>query len=157
MKSFKIKSASYNNRKKVLEIVFDGRKLSLPYSRLPLVPDRDNPITALKVDNELGRRALTYGLNDGRSSSVHVEAFLDFCKDPEYVKEVELYELTVRAIDAVESSGMSKREISRRMATSMSQLSRILDPTNYTKTFDQLIKLYTVLGYEVTIRVAKVA
>ena len=68
-----------------------------------------------------------------------------------------MHRLTILANKLINKSGISKREICRRMGTSMSQLSRILDTANYSKTFDQLIKLFTIMGTEVKIQVHSVA
>ena len=157
MKSYKIRDAQANNRTKKITINTAKGKMALPYSKLPIVPSTGNRILKVYVDNELDKRAITYELEDGHFDSVPLDAFLDFNKDPEYLREIELHRLTVLANKAVKSSGMSKREICRKMNTSLSQLSRILDPTNYSKTFDQLLKLFAVLGIEVKIDAPSVA
>lgn len=153
MRSYKIKKVFYNNRRKVIEVESAKGRFSLPYSKLMNKPTKINPIEDLYIDKDLASTGITYVLKDGTEDSVPFDAFLDFNKDPDYVREIELYNLTVKTNSLVKKSGMSKREICRRMNTSMSQLSRLLDVTNYSKTFDQLIKLNTILGVEVKIDV----
>lgn len=47
--------------------------------------------------------------------------------------------LTVEARDAVEESGLGKRQIARLLGTSPSQLYRLLDPTYPTKSLGQML------------------
>jgi len=62
-----------------------------------------------------------------------------------------LHNLTVKALEQVESSGLSRRELARRLGTSLSQLYRLLDPTNYKKNVGQMVELLFVLGLDVDI------
>lgn len=52
-----------------------------------------------------------------------------------------------------ESSGLSAREVSRRLNTSPMHLYRLLDPTNYSKSLRQVLSLLSVLGYDVDVRI----
>jgi hypothetical protein len=58
---------------------------------------------------------------------------------------------TLDVNEAVRESGLSKRELVRRLGTSATQLYRLLDPTNYTKSVDQLLVLLRVLGKQVEV------
>jgi hypothetical protein len=135
-------------------VVIGAVTLELPFSKLEVSPTADNPVVDIKIDRDLGGRGVLCQLKDGQELAIPVEAFLEFNRDPEYLREIELYKLTSRAIDLVENSGMSKRAICRRMGTSLSQMSRLLDPTNYQKTIDQMLKLLTILGATIDIKVA---
>jgi len=64
-------------------------------------------------------------------------------------RKLTLHGLTARALEALEQSGLSKREIIRRLGTSPSQFYRLTDPTNYQKSIDQMLALLNVLGCEV--------
>ena len=55
------------------------------------------------------------------------------------------------ARDAVEESGLSKREMIRRLRTSPSQFYRLLDPTYYGKSAGQMLALLHILGLEVDV------
>jgi hypothetical protein len=58
----------------------------------------------------------------------------------------------------VAKSGLSKHELVRRLKTSPSQLYRLLDPANYTKSMDEMCRLLAVLGYRLEVQlVAAVA
>jgi hypothetical protein len=76
---------------------------------------------------------------------------LAYNRDPVYVANLLLYKLTVKALEHVERAGLSRREVARRLNTSLSQLYRLLDPTNYKKSAGQLIQLLHVLGVDVDV------
>jgi len=116
---------------------------------LRLVPSTDNKIKEAYVDKELGNTAVTYILESGEEDSIHLDAFLDYNKDPEYMAKVVLYKLTLTALELVKNSCLSKREIARKLNTSPAQLYRLLNTANYSKTIDQMVTLLASLGYEV--------
>jgi len=103
----------------------------------------------VKVDKELGREGFVYTLASGQEGTVHVEQVLEYNQDPGYLRELLLYKLTLEAQKRVEDSGLSKREIVRRLGTSAAQLYRVLDQTNYRKSVDQVLNLLHVLDCEV--------
>ena len=114
-----------------------------------LVPSTDNKIKEAYVDKELGNTAVTYILESGEEDSIHLDAFLDYNKDPEYMAKIMLYKLTLTALELVKNSCLSKREIARKLNTSPAQLYRLLNTANYSKTIDQMVTLLASLGYEV--------
>jgi hypothetical protein len=144
-----IEKASVNKKRKTLEIDTAKGHFSLPFSKLSLPPTDENEIQKIHIDPELGNEGITYRLSNGDEDSVHVDAFLDYNKDPEYVARITLYNLTRTAINLVQVAQLSKREIARKLRTSPAQLYRLLDTTNYKKTIDQMIKLLAVLGHDV--------
>ena len=145
----KIKAVEINNRKKCFDIETSNGRFSLPFSRLRLVPTGDNKVKEAYVDKELDSKAITYVVDSGEEDSVHVDAFLDYNKDPEYMAKINLYKLTLKAIELVEKSRLGKREIARKLKTSPAQLYRLLDTSNYSKSIDQMVKLIASLGYHV--------
>lgn len=154
MKSSKIKSVTFNNKSRAVTIQISVGPLDLPYSKLMLKPSSRNSIVAAYVDKELAQRCITYTLKDGREDSVPIEAFWEYNRDPDYMREIELYKLTVKAISLVKASNLSKRFICPQMGTSLSQLFRLLDLTNQKKTIDQMLRLITILGADFEIKVA---
>lgn len=72
-------------------------------------------------------------------------------RDPAYAANLLLHKLTVEALKCVEQAGLSRRELARRLNTSLSPLYRLLDPTNYKKSAAQMIQLLHVLGVDVDI------
>lgn len=146
----KIRAVSSNNRKKAFEIETEaGTVLPFPYASADPMPDREDPIVRAYVDPELGEEGFSYLLRSGREGTVHVEQVLEYNKDPGYLRDVLLYKLTIEARKRIEDSPLSKREIVRRLGTSASQLYRLLDPTNYRKSVDQLLALLHVLDCDV--------
>ncbi|MBI5231696.1 MAG: hypothetical protein HY876_05985 [Coriobacteriales bacterium] len=105
------------------------------------------------VDDELGREGFTWVLASAAEGSVHVDSVLDYNEDPEYMREVLLYNLTVRAQQCLEASALSKREIMRRARTSPSQFYRLLDATNTTKSLDRLVVLLWAMDCAVEVDV----
>jgi hypothetical protein len=109
------------------------------------------------VDSELAYLAVTYCLSSGKEGSVHLDAFLDYNRDPDFLRNVALHKLTVDALKLVRNSGLSKHELIRRLKTSPSQLYRLLDTANYKKSVDEMLRLLAVLGYRVDMKLVKEA
>ena len=85
----------------------------------------------------------------GSERTVHIDHVLDYKRDPGYLKELALYELTVEARKRLRESALSKREIIRRLGTSATQFYRLLDQTNYRKSIGQLLELLYILDCDV--------
>ena len=145
----KIRSVKLNNRKKAFEVVTYSRRLPFPYAKAEPAPTRDDPVVQVAVDKEVGREAFVYELASGREGSVHIEQVLEYNQDPAYLRDLLLYKLTLEAQGRVEASGLSKREIIRRLGTSAAQFYRLLDQTNYRKSVDQMLNLLHVLDCDV--------
>jgi hypothetical protein len=151
----KIQNVAVNNRKKALDIETPKGAFSLPFSKLPLKPYAKDRIKNAHVDSELGGNAVTYVLESGKEDSVHLDAFLDYNRDPDFMREITLHKLTVDAVRLVKKSGLSKHELVRRLKTSPSQLYRLLDPANYKKSMDEMMRLLAVLGYRVEVQLVE--
>jgi len=103
------------------------------------------------VDPELGNEAFTYTLARGQEDSIHIDQVLEYNRDPHYFCDLLIYKLTVEAQKCLESSGLSRREIVRRLGTSASQFYRLVDQTNYRKSVAQLLALLNILDCEVDV------
>ena len=125
----KIRSVKANNRRKAFEVTAGRRRLSFPFARLEVQPTADDPITKVFVAQELGA--------------------VEHNQDPDYLRDLLLYQLTLEAEKAMAATPLAKREIIRRLGTSPSQLYRLLDQTNYRKSVDQLLRLLKVLDCDV--------
>lgn len=145
----KIKSVTENNRKKAFEVTANGKVFLFPYAKLEAAPSRENPVKRVYVDRELGGEAFTYELASGDEGTVHIDHVLEYNRDPRHMRDLLLYNLTLDARQRVEASPLSRREIIRRLNTSAAQFYRLLDPTNYKKSIDQLTTLLQVLDCEV--------
>ena len=145
----KIRSVKLNNKKKVFEVKTAKKTYSFPYVKATPAPTTDDPITRVTVDKELGGEAVTYQLLSGKIGTVHIEQILDYNQDPNYLRDLLLYKLTLEGQKRVAESPLAKREIIRRLGTSATQLYRLLDQTNYEKSVDQLVSLLQVLDCDV--------
>lgn len=149
----KIRSVTYNNRKKAFEVRSSTRILLLPYSAVDVRPRGNDPVARVFVDKELGGEGFTYVLASGKEGTVHSEQVLEYNQDPSFLRDALLYKLTIEAQKRIENSPLSKREIIRRLRTSATQLYRLLDQTNYRKSVDQLLSLLHILDCEVDLLV----
>jgi hypothetical protein len=107
------------------------------------------------IDRELGNEAFTYILQSGEEGSVHIDQVLEYNEDPKYLAELLIYKLTLEARRRIEGSGLSRRQIARRLNTSVPQLYRLLEPANTTKSMKQLISLLHILNCDVDLVIKK--
>lgn len=146
----KIKGVALNNRKAQLELtVRSGKVFPIAFARLDPRPSSKDRISRVYVDKELGNEAVTYVLQSGAEGSVHIDHALEYNQDPGYLADILIYKLTVEARRRAEESGVSRRELARRLGTSVPQLYRLLDPTNTRKSLGQLVALLHLLDCEV--------
>ena len=145
----KIRSVAANNRRKVFEVGVGAAILAFPYSKAEPAPSADDLVARVTVDEELAREAFVFELRSGQSGTVHGEQVLEHNQDPSYLRDLLLYKLTLEAQRRVADGPVSKREICRRLATSATQLYRLLDQRNYGKSIDQMLRLLRVLDCDV--------
>jgi len=151
----KIGEVTANNRKHVFEVKTSRGTLTFPYVKARPEPTGDARVVRVFPDPELGGEAFTYELSTGEEGSIHFDSVLDYNEDPAYLADMYLYRLTVEARNRLEQSGLPVREVARALGTSASQLYRLLDTTNSTKSVRQLLSLLSFLGYEVEFSVKK--
>jgi hypothetical protein len=149
----KIRSVVANRRKRSFEICIRGRSLSFPFAKCDPRPSASDTLARVFVDAELGAEAFTFVLASGREGSVHLDQVLDYNKDPAYLRDMLLYQLTLEAQRRVAHSSLSRREIIRRLRTSAAQFYRLLDQTNRSKSIDEVLRLLSVLDCDVEFRV----
>jgi hypothetical protein len=147
----KITSVTANNRKRAFEVNTRRGQWPFPYGKAEPEPTSSDPLVELYIDPEMGREGFTYLLASGAEGSVHIDHVLDYNEEPGYMRDLLLYNLTVEALDRLEASPLSKREIIRRLGTSPAQFYRLIDPTNYRKSVDKLLSLLQVLDCEVEV------
>ena len=146
----KISRVSTNNRRKEFLIVtYSGMDYSYPYVEADPRPDSENRIEQVFVDKELGNQAVTYILSSGEEGSIHLEQVLEYNEDPNYMAELLTYKLTLEARKGIDICGLSRRQVAKRLKTSVPQLYRLLDPANSTKSINQLVALLHVLNCKV--------
>jgi hypothetical protein len=147
----KITAVVANNRKRAFEVTTRRGQWPLPYSKAEPPPTASDPIVELYIDPELGREGFTYLLASGAEGSVLMDHVLDYNEEPGYMRDLLLYNLTVEAVERLEASPLSKREIIRRLGTSPAQFYRLIDPTNYRKSVDKMLALLQVLDCEIEV------
>ena len=146
----KVRRVTVNDRKARLELVtYSGKMYPVPYARLDPRPSISNKMLAVRVDAELGREAVTYTLGSGDEGTLHIEQALEYNQDPGYLAELLVHRLTIEARRRVGDCGLSRRDLARRLETSVPQLYRLLDPANTSKSLSQLVSLLHVLGCDV--------
>ncbi len=154
----KIHSVTSNNRRNEFTVVTrSGATYTFPYSEADPCPDSDDRIAEIFVDRELGSEAFTYILESGAEGSIHIEHILEYDEDPKYLAELLTYRLTLEAQKGIEGSGLSMRQIAKRLKTSVPQVYRLLDPVNTRKSMSQLVALLHVLNCDVDLIVKKKA
>ncbi len=152
----KIRRVVVNRRKAQFEVITaNGREHPFPFSQLSPKLKKSDRIDEAYPDPEIGREGFTYRRASGAEDTVHLDSVLECNRDPRYMSEMALCDLSCRALDRIEGSRLSRREIARRLRTSLPQLYRLLDPANSSKSIDQMIALLYVLGCEVSVVVRK--
>lgn len=155
-RAMKIRNVSASNRKNEFAIVArSGAEYSFPYSKAVPKPTAANPIEELFVDKELGNEAFTYVLSSGKEGSVHIEQVLEYNEDPKYLAALLTYKLSVEAQKRLKTTELSRRQLAKRLKTSVPQLYRLLDPANTSKSMSQLVALLHVLDCDVDLIVKK--
>jgi len=150
----KIRRVVANNRKRAFEVWTYRSVYTFPYVKAEPTPTSNDRIRRVYVDEELGREGFTYELESGAEGSVHIDGVLEYNEDPGYLADLMIYRLTLEAQKRLEASPLSTREVARRLGTSLSQLYRLLDPTNARKSVRQMISLLHQLGAEVEVTVS---
>lgn len=152
----KLRKVGINARRRQLELTTrSGVVYPFPFARLDPAPAPGNPVTKAFVDPELANEGVSYQLSSGEEGCLLLDQALDYNSDPAYAARMMLYRLSVTAGDGVTRSGLSIREIARRLGTSVPQVYRLLDPTNTTKSLVQLLSLLKVVGWEVDLVVRR--
>ena len=150
----KIKTVVYNNRKRAFVVGIGKEEFPFPYARLEVLPVSGNPVAQAWIDPELGNEAFSYRLKDGSEGTIHADHVLELNRDPGYMAGLLLYKLSLEAQRFRESSGLSHREVIRRLGTSASQYYRLMDPANTNKSLGRMLDLLHLLGCRVDVVVS---
>jgi hypothetical protein len=150
----KIRSVRFDNRRQAFLVSAAGKTYEMPYAAMDRRRGRRRMVRAF-VDPELGREAFTFETGDGEVGAVHIDNVLLHGGDPRAERDDTLYRLTLAAEEALIESGVGKRALARRVGTSMSQLARLLDATNRTKSIEQMMTLLRALGRDVEVVVRR--
>ena len=107
----KINTICLNNRAKTFCVETRKGTFEYPFARLDIRPTTKNGIREIFINSDLGREAVTYFLELGKENSVHLDAFLEYNKDPDYLRMLFLYELTVEGQKVMKISKLPKSEV----------------------------------------------
>jgi hypothetical protein len=151
----KISEVTAENRKKAFMIRTAKAEYLFPYTKLRVAPSVDDPIEEVFADAELGKEAFCYRLRSGAEDTVHLDEVREFAQDPEYLQELLLHTLTIEARRGLEESGLGKRQVSRLLGTSPTQLYRLLDPANQKKSVGQMLALLHLVDRDVSLVVKR--
>jgi hypothetical protein len=149
----KIQKVKKNNRKKQFEITTHKGVYVFPYAKAKIGSTSSEKVVEAFVDSELGNEAFTYVLQSGKEGTLHIDAILDFNRDPDHLNKLRLYYLSLLAKKKFEQKELGVRSVANRLKTSPSQLYRLLDPSNYSKSIDQMFKLLDLLECNIDLRV----
>lgn len=153
----KVKRVFGNNRKKAFVVETNKGVYEFPYSQLSLKPSKSDSLARVAPERAIGSEGFTYVLQSGASDTVHIDHVLRYAQDADYLREELIFKLTIEAKRLISELHFTKREVARRMKTSPSQLYRLLDPTFYGKTLDQMVSLLHCLGHRVDLVLRKEA
>lgn len=153
----KIRSVETDLRRKAFLVTTRRGVHEFPWAALEVKPTPRDPVVDVAPDPELGREGFTYHLASGAEGTVHIDHVLRQCGDPDYEREELLQALTIEALEAMRSSGRTKRGLARQLGTSLSQLARLLDVKDSKKSIDQMFRLLAALGRRVELRVSAAA
>ena len=154
MKHKKYRSVAFNNKKKVFVLNYtSGLEIECPYSRLGIKSN----VVETGLDKETGNHCFYFVLEDGEKDYITNDQPLYIVRNPDYVKHETLFKVTVELQNVIAIKNISKRELARSMNTSVTQINRLLDQTNYKKDLSRLIEMAAVIGYEFELSLKKAA
>ncbi|HET9300243.1 MAG TPA: hypothetical protein VFO11_09870 [Candidatus Polarisedimenticolaceae bacterium] len=140
-----------NERKRIFEIEIEDRTLAFPYVRADPRPTRKDRVWSVTVHTNIAHRGFSYVLASGRRGMVQLDRVFEYNEDPSFLKDLLLYRLTLEAKRRMAASDLSSADILRRLKTSPTQLSRILDASNYRTSLDQVVSLLQALDCEIDV------
>jgi hypothetical protein len=149
----KIQKVKYNNHRQGFEVTSRGSNYFYPFALLRLQPSRENVIREVHIDRTSGKQSFTYMLQSGDEGTVHIDHVLDYNFQPANLRKRVLGALTDEARQRIKESVLSKRALVRRLGTSASQLYRLLDPNNQSKSIDRVLDLLEVLECDAEIKI----
>lgn len=149
-----VTSVTANAHKKSFGVgIEDLEPVEFPFQQCSPMPSATDPIQEVFIDPELGNTGFTFRLESGAEGCVLSDHVLSYNRDPSYVVDLLLFDLSLIAAERLEKSGIGIRPLSRRLKTSPAQIYRLIDQTNYGKSIDQMVRLLTALGARVDLRV----
>ena len=151
----KIKQVTANGRKRAFEVRTAKDTYYFPFAKAGPVPSGRDPVITVAPDPELGNEGFTYQLRSGQEGSVHIDSVLEANRDPQYMAELLMYKLSLAAKQRMSESSEPVRDVAAALGTSAAQIYRLIDPTNYSKSFNQLVQLLDFLDCDVDVQMSR--
>ncbi|MEK7790662.1 MAG: hypothetical protein AAB309_03445 [Deltaproteobacteria bacterium] len=147
-KNTKIKSVSFNNRKKLLDVTYtSGHKVSIHYSSLGI---RKN-LNDAWIDPESGKRSIGLELSDGSVDYMPYDQPLAIVKDPNFLLQSHIEALIATIKLIIKRKRISKRYLAHQLNTSDNQIQRLLNPAILNKNLKQLYAIANLLDLDLKI------
>src|SRR6185503_8580093 len=102
-----IHSVIPNNRTRAFDVVIGTQRYSYPFAKADPAPTSEDPVKSLEIDRECARHIFNYYLASGKDGWVHSEMVLEYNRDPAFLRDNLLYNLTIQAQEAIEKSPLS--------------------------------------------------
>jgi hypothetical protein len=154
MKHTKFKKVEFNNKKRVFKLSYNsGLVVECPYAALGI----KEKVVEAAPDKEVGGHSFYFILENGKQDYVPFDQPLYISNNPDYMRQELMFELTMNILSIIEDVGISKRELARSLKTSVTQINRLLDQTNYNKDLSRLIQIASLLNYDFDWEFKKVA
>lgn len=145
MKNKKLKSVSFNNRKKVIVVEYvSGKTYDVHYSQVGI----NKNLESAWIDKETGNLSVGMRFEDGSEEFMPYDQPLFLNKDPDYLLQNQIEKLISYIKNEIKVKGISKKYIASKLHTSDNQIQRLLDPRIVNKNLEQLYKIASVLGFE---------
>ena len=145
MKNQKIKSATFSNKRREIEVEYNsGKEVSIHYASLNL---RKN-LKAVRVDRETNGRSLEIEFMDGTLDYMPYDQPLAIAQDPEFMLQNHIENVIAQINEEMANKKISKKYLARQLGTSDNQIQRLLNPDILNKNLVQLYKLASLLGLQ---------
>lgn len=145
MRTEKIRSVGFNNRRKTVRVEYtSGKTVEVHFGQLGI---RKN-LAEIWVDKETRGRSVGIRFADGTEEYMPYDQPLALAKDPEYLLRNQMEHVVARIRDALTKKRISKRYLATQLGTSDNQIQRLLAPEILNKNLEQLYRLATLVGLE---------
>jgi len=142
MKNQKLKSASFSNKKKEIEIIYtSGKIVTIHYGSIGL----SKKIKEIWIDKETGNKSLAIEFIDGEVDYMPYDQPLAIVKDPEFMLQNHIENVIAQIKEELTRKKVSKKYLARQLETSDNQIQRLLNPSILNKNLTQLYKLASLL------------
>ena len=139
----KIKSASFSNKKKEIDVAYTtGKETTVHYGSLGIT----RKIREVWIDRETKGATLGLRFEDGTADYMPGDQPLFLAGDPEHMLQSHIEKIVARINGELSRKNISKKYLARRLGTSDNQIQRLLNPALLNKNLKQLYKVASLVG-----------